>query len=51
LIIFFSPSVLTGSGDDSAKIFDAKSGTNKRTFRGHVGSVNALVVSEPPNLD
>ena len=36
--------VMTGSGDDTAKIFDAKTGSTKRTFKGHIGSVNALVV-------
>ena len=35
---------MTGSGDDTAKIFDAKTGSTKRTFKGHIGSVNALVV-------
>ena len=35
---------MTGSGDDTAKIYDAKTGSTKRTFKGHVGSVNALVV-------
>ena len=38
--------VLTGSGDDTARVYDAKSGTCKRVFKGHIGAVNSVLVSD-----
>lgn len=43
-IYFVKFLVLTGSGDKTARAYDAKSGSCKRIFRGHTGSVNALIV-------
>ena len=42
LFLFFS--VFTGCGDNCGRVFDAKSGALKRTFKGHEFAVNAITV-------
>lgn len=37
--------VFTASGDKSIKAFESKSGTCKRTFTGHEGAINCILVS------
>ena len=37
--------MFTGSGDNTVRVFESKSGTCKRTFSGHTGAVNCFVVS------
>lgn len=36
--------VITGSGDNNVRVFDAKSGALKRTFKGHKYVVNCIMV-------
>jgi len=36
--------VFTGSGDGTARCYDAKSGTLKRTFTGHEIAINGMQV-------
>jgi len=42
---FNSLLVFTGSGDNNIKAFESKSGICKRTFSGHTGAVNCILVS------
>jgi WD40 repeat protein len=37
--------VFTGSGDGTVRVYNTKSGSCKRIFKGHEHAVNALVVS------
>ena len=40
----FCFTVVTGSGDKTARAYDAKSGATKRIFKGHASSINSVVV-------
>ena len=37
--------MFTGGGDNNIKAFESKSGICKRTFSGHTGAVNCILVS------
>ena len=37
--------VFTGSGDKTARAYDAKTGVLKRSFKGHTYAINCLAVS------
>ena len=37
--------MFTASGDNTIKAFESKSGTCKRSFVGHTGAINCILVS------
>lgn len=47
IYVFFSFAVYTGSGDAIARMFEAKSGTLKRAFKGHENAIVCVEVKYP----